>query len=108
MLDIVLNAKVEENIDLNKLKTIVKEYSARVQEDKDLKGNWEQLRDELKAQVVTIDEKKKAAREKIEAARAEEEARAAAIEKAVAAGGAPGSTPGAKPEEQPAKAEDKK
>jgi len=113
MLDIVLNAQVEEVVDVPKLKSIVKEYSARVQEDKDLKGNWEQLRDELKAQVVTIDQKKKAEREKREAARAEEEARAAAAEKAMASSDIPGSKPKeeAKPSEaakEETKAEDKK
>lgn len=113
MLDIVLNAQVEEVVDVPKLKSIVKEYSARVQEDKDLKGNWEQLRDELKAQVVTIDQKKKAEREKREAARAEEEARAAAAEKAMASSDILGSKPKeeAKPSEaakEETKAEDKK
>lgn len=88
LLDIVLNSKVEETIDVKKLKSIVKEYSARVQEDKDLKGNWEQIRDELKAQVVTIDAKKKAAREKIEAIKAAEEGKSAGAA-APAAGAAP-------------------
>lgn len=109
LLDIVLNAKVEETIDLKKLKMIVKDYSARVQEDKDLKGNWEQLRDELKAQVVTIDQKKKAAREKIEATKAADEARATEAAAAAAqAAGAPGSAPGAKPADKPAEGEAKK
>lgn len=97
MLDIVLNAKYEEVVDLPKLKSIVKEYSARVQEDKELKGNWEQLRDELRAQVITIDQKKKAEREKLEAAKAQEEARAAAAEQAMASGG---DAPGSKPKEE--------
>lgn len=60
LLDIVLNAKPEEVIDIPKMKLKVKEYSAQIQEDKDLKGNFEQLRDALKKEVVTIDEKKAA------------------------------------------------
>ncbi len=67
LLDIILNSKPEEQIDIKKMKELVKEYSAKVEEDKDLKGNWEQLRDDLKKQVVMIDEKKKAEREKAEA-----------------------------------------
>lgn len=60
LLDIVLNAKPEEIVDIAKLKLSVKDFSAKVQEDKDLKGNFDALRDELKALVVTIDEKKAA------------------------------------------------
>jgi peptidoglycan hydrolase CwlO-like protein len=106
LLDIVLNSKVEEIIDLKKLKTMVKEFSAKVQEDKDMKGNWDQLRDELKAQVVTIDAKKKAAREKIEATKAAEEAKATAAAAAQAqASGAPGTAPGAAPTAQQPPAE---
>src|SRR5581483_366107 len=63
LLDIVLNARPEEKIDIKKMKLKVKEYSAKVQEDKDMKGNWDELRDALKAEVVIIDEKMKAKRE---------------------------------------------
>lgn len=58
LLDIVLNSKPEEVLDIPTMKLKVKEYSSQLQEDKDLKGNYDQLRDELKAQTVTIDEKK--------------------------------------------------
>ncbi len=101
LLDIVLNSLPEETIDVKKMKMLVREYSAKVQEDKDLNGNWDQLRDALRAQVVTVDEKKKAAREKIAAAKAAEEAKAAEAEAASA-----GSPVGAKPAE--AAPEDKK
>jgi F-type H+-transporting ATPase subunit alpha len=74
LLDIVLNAKPEEKIDVKKMKELVKDYSTKVQEDKDLKGNYDQLRDELKAQVVIIDEKLKAKREADAAAAAAQEA----------------------------------
>ena len=85
LLDIVLNAKPEEKIDVKKMKELVKDYATKVQEDKDMKGNYDQLRDELKAQVVIIDEKLKARRE-AEAAVAAKEA-AAAVEEEKAAGG---------------------
>lgn len=52
LLDIVLNSKPEEKIDLKKMKDMVKDFSARLQEDKDLKGNYDQLRDELKSKVL--------------------------------------------------------
>ena len=81
LLDIVLNAKPEEKIDIAKMKSLVKEYAAKLQEDKEMKGNFDQLRDELKVQVVIIDEKIKAQREADEAAataKAAEEAAAKA------------------------------
>jgi F-type H+-transporting ATPase subunit alpha len=78
LLDLVLNAKPEEQIDIKKMKGLVKEYSAKVQEDKDMKGNYDQLRDELKAQVVIIDEKKAA--EIAKAAKAAEAAAAKAVQ----------------------------
>jgi len=81
LLDIVLNAKPEEQIDIKKMKGLVKDYTAKVQEDKDLKGNWDQLRDELKAQVVIIDEKKAAQRAKEEAEAAKKDAEMVATEK---------------------------
>ena len=107
LLDLVLGAKPEERIDIRKLKSLVKEYTAKVQEDKDLKGNWEQLRDELKAQVVIIDEKKKADREKAEAdaAKLAAEAEKAGAE-AVATQPSEGSPKPEKPDDK--KAEDTK
>ncbi|MEJ0072673.1 MAG: sodium-transporting two-sector ATPase [Candidatus Saccharibacteria bacterium] len=60
LLDIVLNSKPEEIIDIPKMKELVKDYSAKLEEDKDMKGNYDQLRDELKAQVAKVDEKKAA------------------------------------------------
>lgn len=60
LLDIVLNGKPEEIVDIPQMKLKVKDFSAKLQEDKDMKGNYDQLRDELKAMVVTIDEKKAA------------------------------------------------
>jgi F-type H+-transporting ATPase subunit alpha len=58
LLDIVLNAAPEEKVDVVKMKSLVKEIAAQLQEEKDLKGNFDQLRDQLKAQVVIVQEKK--------------------------------------------------
>jgi F-type H+-transporting ATPase subunit alpha len=58
LLDIVLNAAPEEKVDVVKMKSLVKEIAAQLSEDKDLKGNFDQLRDQLKAQVVIVQEKK--------------------------------------------------
>lgn len=52
LLDIIINAKPEEKIDIKKMKQLVKEYSAKLKEDKDLNGNFDQLRDELKSKVL--------------------------------------------------------
>jgi hypothetical protein len=79
LLDLVLNAKPEEQMDIKKMKDMVKDYSAKVQEDKDMKGNYDELRDDLKSKVVIIDEKKAAERAKQEA---EEAKKAAEAEKA--------------------------
>jgi len=53
LLDIILNSKPDEIIDIKAMKEQVKEYSAKVVEDKELKGNYDALRDQLKAKVVT-------------------------------------------------------
>ncbi len=97
LLDIVLNALPEESIDIKKMKMVVKDYSAKLVEDKDMKGNYDQLRDHLKSQVVIIDEKKKAVRQKAEAEAAK---KAADAEKASAAAVKEGPE-GAKPAEPP-------
>lgn len=114
LLDIVLNSKPAEIIDIPNLKLKVKEYSSQLQEDKDLKGNFDELRDALKAIVVTIDEKKAAELAKIAAAEEakKKEAEAAAAEEAAQNGTPPPAAGGdvkaeekpeaAKPEEKPA------
>lgn len=82
LLDIILGAKDYEKVDIKKMKELVHDVAAQLQEDKDLKGNYDQLRDGLKAQVVIIDEKMKAQREAEEKAAAEKAA--AAVEEAPA------------------------
>src|SRR6195952_579327 len=68
LLDMVLNSKPEEIIDIPNMKLKVKEFSAQLVEDKDMKGNYDDLKAQLKAIVVTIDEKKAAAIAKAAAA----------------------------------------
>lgn len=105
LLDIVLNSKPADIVDIPNLKLKVKEYSSQLQEDKDLKGNYDQLRDALRAVVVTIDEKKAAELAKLAAAEEakKKEAEAAAAEEAAKNGVQPPAAGGeSKPEEKPA------
>jgi len=83
LMSIVLGSAPEEIIDIEKLKARVPEYAAKLQEDKDMKGNYDELEAALKAEVMTIDEAKKAAIEK--AAKAEAEKKRQAEESAAAA-----------------------
>ncbi len=90
IMSIVLDSSPEEIINVEKLKERVHEYAPKLQEDGDLNGNFDELAAALKAEVVTIDEVRKAAIEKAakadaekkrqaeEAARAAEEANAPA------------------------------
>lgn len=64
LMTIVLDSRPEEIINITALKEKVKGYASRLQEDKDLKGNFDELCASLKAEVTTIDEVKKAAIEK--------------------------------------------
>jgi len=73
LLSIVLHSTPEEVINVEKLKERVRDYAARLDEDKDMNGNYDELEAALKAEVTTIDQVKKAALEK--AAKAEEEKR---------------------------------
>lgn len=93
LMNIVLESAPEEIINIEKIKEKVHEYAAKVQEDKDMNGNFAEIEAALKAEVMTIDEVKKAAIEKaakIEAEKkrqAEESAQAAAEAAAPAADG---------------------
>jgi hypothetical protein len=71
MMSIVLGSTPEEIINVELLKEKVHDYAPKLQEDKDMKGNYDELEAALKAEVMTIDEVKKAAIDK--AAKAEEE-----------------------------------
>lgn len=84
LMSVVLESKPEEIVNVELLKEKVRDYALRLDEDKDMNGNYDELAAALKAEVTTIDEVKKAALEKqakIEAEKqrqAEEAARAAA------------------------------
>jgi F-type H+/Na+-transporting ATPase subunit alpha len=73
LMSIVLESAPEEIINVDKLKTKVREYAAKLQEDKDMNGNFDELAAALKAEVMTIDEVKKAAIEKAAKAEAEKQ-----------------------------------
>ncbi len=86
MLDIVLNAKPEEKNDIKKMKSLVKDYSAKVVEDADT-SNFDELGADLMSKVLIIDEKIAAKRRTEEAAEVAKQAEAdelKAFEKAAA------------------------
>ena len=83
LMSIVLGSEPQEIINLEKLKERVHEYAAKLQEDKDMNGNFDELAAALKAEVMTIDEVKQKAIEK--AAKAEAEKKRQAEEAAKAA-----------------------
>ncbi len=85
LMSIVLGSTPEEVVNIEKLKERVHEYAPKLQEDKDMNGNFDELYAALKAEVTTIDEVKKAAIEK--AAKAEAEKKRQAEEAARAAAG---------------------
>jgi F-type H+-transporting ATPase subunit alpha len=64
LMSIVLGSAPEEIINVPLLKEKVPQYAARLKEDKDMNGNYDELEAALKAEVMTIDEVKKAAIEK--------------------------------------------
>ncbi|MFA5107903.1 MAG: sodium-transporting two-sector ATPase [Patescibacteria group bacterium] len=95
IMGIVLGSSPEEVINVELLKEKVHDYASKLQEDKDMKGNYDELEAALKAEVMTIDEVKRAAIEK--AAKAEQEKKRQADEAAAAEAAArpiEGSAPG--------------
>ena len=80
LMSIVLNSSPEEIINVDLLKEKVRGYAAKLKEDKDMNGNFDELETALKAEVTTIDAVKKAAIDKL--AKAEEEKRRQAEEAA--------------------------
>jgi F-type H+-transporting ATPase subunit alpha len=113
LMGIVLGSSPEEIINVEKLKEKVHEYAAKLEEDKDMKGNYDELEAALKAEVMTIDEVKKAAIEKAAKAEAEKKRQteeAAAADAAAAAPAQP-AQPAADNKDkkaEPPKEEDKK
>ena len=60
LLDIVLSAEPQEVIDVQALKASVKSVAPQLVEDHDSAGNYDEVRNALKANVTTIDAKKAA------------------------------------------------
>ncbi|HEY1085827.1 MAG TPA: sodium-transporting two-sector ATPase [Candidatus Saccharimonadales bacterium] len=89
IMSIVLESKPEEIINVKKLKERVHEYAPKLKEDKDLNGNFDELYAALKAEVMTIDEVKKAAIEKVAKAEAEKKRQAEEAARAAAGEDAP-------------------
>lgn len=85
LMGIVLGSAPEEIINVELLKEKVHEYAAKLEEDKDMKGNFDELQAALKAEVMTIDEVKKAAIEKAAKAEAEKKRQTEAAEADAAA-----------------------
>lgn len=112
LMKIVLDSAPEEIINVEKLKEKVREYAPKLQEDKDMVGNFDELLAGLKGEVTTIDEVKKAAIEKAAKAEAEKKRQTEEAEKAAAAeaGGAPAPAETAKDEkgDKDKKSDDKK
>jgi F-type H+-transporting ATPase subunit alpha len=82
IMSIVLESKPEEIINVELLKAKVHDYAPKLQEDKDMKGNYDELYAQLKAEVMTIDPVKRAAIEKQAKAEAEKQRQTEEAEKA--------------------------
>lgn len=89
LMSIVLGSAPEEIINIEALKTNVHSYAAKLNEDADMKGNFDELEAALKAEVTTIDEVKKAAIEKAAKLEADKKKNAEDLAKAEAAESAP-------------------
>lgn len=84
LMNIVLKSSPEEVINVKALKAKVSGYAAKLQEDKDMVGNFDELEAALKAEVMTIDEVKKAAIEKAAKLEAEKKRQTQESEQAAA------------------------
>ena len=60
LMTVVLESKPEEIVDVEALKEKVRPYAAKLKEDKDMKGNFDELLKTLKKEVTSIDPVKKA------------------------------------------------
>lgn len=108
LMSIVLNSAPEEVINVPLLKEKVREYAPKLQEDKDMQGNYDELEAALKAEVMTIDEVKKAAIEKAAKIEAEKKRQAEEAAAAAAAANAPAGAPAPAAEEGKDTKEEKK
>ena len=84
LMTVVLESKPDEIVNIPLLKEKVHEYGAKLQEDKDMNGNFDELCAALKAEVTTLDPVKVAALEKQAKADAEKQRQAEEAEKAAA------------------------
>lgn len=89
LMTIVLESAPQEIVNLELLKAKVHDYAAKLQEDKDMNGNFDELCAALKAEVTTIDEAKQAAIDKAAKAEAEKQRQAEEAAKAAEAENAP-------------------
>jgi F0F1-type ATP synthase alpha subunit len=89
LMSIVLGSAPEEIIDIAAMKEKVHDYAAKLKEDKDMNGNFDELAAALKAEVMSIDPVKKAAIEKAAKAEAEKKRQAEEAAAAAAAANAP-------------------
>ncbi len=76
LMHIVLESAPEEIINVEQLKAKVHDYAARLSEDDEMNGNFDELAAQLKSEVMTIDKAKKAAIEKLAKAEAEKKRQA--------------------------------
>ena len=93
LMSIVLGSAPEEIINVEKLKEKVHEYAAKLKEDKDMVGNYDELEAALKAEITTIDAVKKAAIDKLAKAEAEKKHQAEEAAATLAAANAPAADP---------------
>jgi len=107
IMKIVLESSPEEIINVELLKEKVHEYAAKLQEDKDMKGNYDELEAALKAEVMTIDEVKKAAIEKAAKIEAEKKRQTEEAEAAAVAANAPAQPAADDKKAEPSKEEKK-
>lgn len=93
LMSIVLGSAPEEIINVELLKEKVRDYAAKLKEDKDMNGNYDELEAALKAEVMTIDQVKKAAIDKLAKAEEEKRKQTEEAERAEAAANAPAPAP---------------
>lgn len=84
LMSIVLASAPEEIINVELLKQKVHDYGPKLQEDDEMKGNFDELAAQLKAEVMTIDPIKKAAIDKVAKIEAEKQRQADETAKAAA------------------------
>jgi F-type H+-transporting ATPase subunit alpha len=89
LMGIVLGSAPDEIINVELLKEKVHAYAEQLEEDKDMNGNFDELMAKLKAEVMTIDQVKRAAIEKAAKNEAEKKKQADDAAAAEAAAAAP-------------------